>query len=305
MQELEAGDPGELEIESPPGLMPDLSSWGIVEVERGVCEDTASNRRILRENKARFNTIFTTEGLPSGLIQAVTAEMYSAAQALSKTDLLKDPDDHNSEYLSGLSLLLAESAQALAPTWVLNTTRTYMRQQEEKRTLGADAELYQSRLVAAPTRCATVKSDGTRCWGWSNGASEMQGMCRVHARRAGKIGSVGMSNAQLTRARLASAAPGIAEELEALAYSAESEQVRLGAMKDILDRAGYKAALEVTEKIDITVTDAADTVKSRLAKLRKGQEDKQKLLRQIQEGINADVVDAEIVEEDDQSGDAY
>lgn len=299
MKELESGNPEDLEIEAPPGLLPDLTAWGLEELERGVVEDTAENRKVLRSNKAKFNTVFDSRGYPTGYIQAVSAEMYTAAQALSKSDLLTDRDDPNSDYLSGLDLLIADTADSLAPTWVFNTTRTYMRQQEERRALGADADLHQSRLVRVPTRCNTMKADGSRCWGWSNGTTEVQGMCRVHARRAGKIDSVGMSNAQITRARLASAAPGIAEELEALAYNAESEQVRLGAMKDILDRAGYKAAIEIDQKVDIQVVDAAGIVRDRLEKLRKGQEEKQKLLHQIQNAATVEVVDAEVVEDDE------
>lgn len=300
MQEITSGNPAELEIEAPPGLLPNLSEWGIEEVERGVCEDSAINRRTIRQNKAKFNTVFDAQGFPTGYLQVISAEMYTAAQGLSKTDLLTDPDDYNSDYQTGLALILSESAQNTAPTWVLNTTRTYIRQQEERRDLGPDADLHQSRLVATPTRCNTMKSDGTRCWGWSNGALEMQGMCRVHARRSGKIAPVSVSNAQLTRARLASAAPGAVEELETLAYSAESEQVRLGALKDILDRAGYKAAIEIEQKVEVQVTDAAETVKSRLAKLRQGQEEKEKLLRQIHNAqANSEIVDAEVVDDDE------
>lgn len=299
MKEISSGETADLEIEAPPGLLPNLTEWGLEEVERGVVEDTSDNRRVIRQNKGRFNTVFDSNGYPTPYIQVISADMYAAAQQQSKTELLKDPDDLNSDYLNGLALLLAESAQTQAPTWVLNTTRTYIRQQEEKRTLGPDADLHQSRLVAVPSRCAVTKSDGTRCWGWSSGAIDMQGLCRVHARRAGKIATTAMNNAQMTRARLASAAPGAVEELEALAYSAESEQVRLGALKDILDRAGYKAAIEIDQKVEVSVSDAADTVKSRLAKLRKGQEEKQKLLRQIQEGTDGEVIDAEVVEDDE------
>ena len=149
-----------------------------------------------------------------------------------------------------------------------------------------------------------VKSDGTRCWGWSSGAAEMQGLCRVHARRAGKVSAIGMSAAQITRARIASAAPGIVEELENLAYNAESEQVRFNAMKDLLDRGGYKAALEVAEKIDITISDSADIVRSRLDKLRKGQEEKQRHMAVIRLAEEGEIIDAEIVEEDTQTQEA-
>lgn len=300
MQEIEAGESADLEIEAPPGLLPDLTEWGIEEVERGVCEDTAENRKIIRQNKARANTVFDSNGMPTPYIQVVSAEMYAAAQALSKANLLSDPDDVNSDFLSGLKLLLAEDAKSIAPTWVINTTRTYMRQQEQRRSLGADAELLQTRLVQVPTRCSTVKSDGTRCWGWSNGASEMAGMCRVHARRANRSPAHAMSTAQVMRNRLQSGAPDMLNKLEIMSEN-EDARVALSAMRDWLDRAGYKAVDYTETKVEVVVSDAADEVKKRLKKLRDGQEEKAKLLKQIkdaQEG-NGEIVDAEVVDDDE------
>lgn len=299
MQELPSGEPADLEIEAPPGLLPDLSEWGIEEVERGVCEDTAFNRTAIRQNKAKFQTVFDRTGMPTPYLQVVSAEMYQAAQGLSKSSLLTDPDDYNSDYLSGISLLLAEEAKSLAPTWVLNVTKTYIRQQDEKRALGADAELHQSRLVDVPARCSIQKSDGTRCWGWTDGSTDTVGMCRVHARRAGRSNPLGMSATQIARNRLMSGTAAMVEQLEELAYSAESEQVRLGAARDFLDRAGIRGGIEIDQKVEVNITEAADLVRDRIAKLRKGHEEKAKILRQIQEGQTAEVVDAEVVEDDE------
>lgn len=298
MQEIESGAPEELEIEAPPGLLPDLSQWGIEEVERGVCEDTFENRRTIKQNKGQWNTVFDSTGMPTGHIQVISAEMYAAAQALSKTNLLEDPEDYNSDYLSGLRLLLAEDANQLAPTWVLRTTRTYMRQQDEKRALGADADLYQSRLIAVPTRCATIKADGQRCWGWSNGASESLGMCRVHASRVNRKSATSMGVLQAARNRLISSMPGIVDGLEELAFGAESESVRLGAMNSMADRAGLRGGIEVEQKVDITINDSAEEIKKRLESLRKGQVNKEKVLRAIRDAEEARTVDAEIVEDE-------
>lgn len=299
MEEITSGEPADLEIEAPPSLLPDLSEWGIQEIERGVCEDTPENRKTLKNNKASWNTVFDTAGNPTGYIQAISAEMYQAAQALSKTSLLTDPDDYNSDYLNGLKLLLAEDAQSLAPSWVLNTTRTYIRQTEEKRALGPDAELYQSRLVNVPTRCTVMKADNTRCWGWATGASESLGMCRVHARRAGKVSHLGMSATQIARNRLQSATAHMVDILEDLANNAESETVRLGATKEMLDRAGIRGGIEIEQKVEVTVSESADIVRDRIAKLRKGQQEKAKIMKQIQEGVDAETVDAEIVDDDE------
>lgn len=300
MQELEAGDPQELEIDSPPSLLPDLTAWGIEEVERGVCEDTVQNRRTIRMNKGQFRTVFDKNGMPTPFIQVVTAEMYQAAQGLNKANLLKDPDDFNSDYLSGVALLLAEDAKSLAPSWVLKVTQTYIRQQEEKRRLGPDAELYQSRLADVPTRCKVEKADGTRCWGWSDGSTDTVGMCRLHARRAGHYMPKGMSEMQIARNRLHSGVAEMVNVIEELATTAESETVRLGAARDFLDRAGIRAGFEVEQKVDVSVTEAADIVRDRIAKLRKGQDEKQRILKQINEGVpSEEVVDAEVVDDDE------
>lgn len=303
MQEIESGEPAELEIEAPPGLLPDLSEWGIEEVERGVCEDTFENRKAIRKNKGQSRTVFDANGQPTNLIQVITAEMYATAQGLSKSDLLTDPDDYNSDYLNGVKLLLAESASSLAPTWVINATKTYIRQQDRIKDLGADGELYaaQTRLVNVPTRCATVKSDGTRCWGWCNGASEMLGMCRVHARRKNHaLNNTGLSTRQIMRNRMDSAVPGLWEKLEVLTDS-EDERIALTAIRDMMDRAGYKAVEHIEQEVKVTVTDAADVVNERLKKLKKGQEEKAQLLKQLKEQYAKpeDVVEAEVVEDDE------
>lgn len=302
MQEIESdGPPPELEIEAPPGLMPDLSAWGLVEYEKGVVEDTFENRRTIKSNKGRWNIVFDTQGNPSGYIQVVSAEMYAAAQGLNKANLLIDPDDYNSDYLSGLKLLLAEDANELAPTWVLNTTRTYMRQQEERRELGADADLHQSRLVTVPTRCTQTKADGTRCWGWSNGTTESLGMCTTHAKRVNRKNASGMSMIQAARNRLISAMPGIVDGLEDLAFNAESESVRLGAMNSMADRAGLRGGFELEEKVEVTVNESAQIVLDRLKKLREGQERNAAARAEAlaaQRELEARTVDAEVVDDE-------
>lgn len=299
MQEIEAGEPADLEIEAPPGLLPDLGEWGIEEIERGVCEDTLENRKIIRQRKGQSRVVFDTNGMPTGYIQVITAEMYQMAQGLSKSSLLSDPDDFNSDYLSGVQLILAENSKHLAPTWVLNTTRTYLRQQDRKRDLGADAGLLQSRLITVPHRCNAMKADGTRCWGWSDGSTDTAGFCRTHARRTGKSQPLGMSTHQIMRNRMMSGATGMLDKLEQLADS-EDERIALSAVRDYLDRAGFKAVEQVETKVEVTVTDAAEEVKKRLAKLKQGQEEKAKLLEQIRDAhaAEAETVEAEVVDDD-------
>ena len=56
---------------------------------------------------------------------------------------------------------------------------------------------------------------------------------------------------RLLREAFADIAPSCKKELHRLATKAESEQVRLGALKDILDRAGYKPTDKSESSVEI------------------------------------------------------
>lgn len=303
MDEIESGPPAELEITQPPGLLPNLAEWGIEEIERGVCEDNYDNRQTIKQNKGKWQVVFDTNGQPTGYIQVITAEMYQAALGLSKANLLTDPDDFNSDYLNGLQLLLADGSNELAPSWVLNTTRMYMRQQEEKRALGGDAELHQSRLVSVPARCTTVKADGTRCWGWSRGTTESLGMCSAHAARVTRKSTTGLSLIQAARNRLISAAPAMADILEDIAQNSSSDAVRVQAINSLFDRAGLRGGFEIEEKVEVTVNESKSLVAERLKKLREGHvktaEMKRMLAAPSDPEDKTEPVDAEVVEDDE------
>lgn len=303
MDEIESGEPAELEITQAPGLMPNLAEWGIEEIERGVCEDSFENRQTIKQNKGKWQAVFDSNGMPTGYIQVITAEMYQAALGLSKANLLLDPDDYNSDYLSGLKLLLAEGSNELAPTWVLNTTRTYMRQQEERRELGGDADLHQSRLVTVPARCIKVKADGTRCWGWSRGTTDSLGMCSTHAARATKKSPTGLSLIQAARNRLISAMPGMTDILEEIAQTSSSDAVRVQAINSMMDRAGLRGGFEIEEKVEVTVSESASLVADRLKKLREGHvktaEMKKMFAAPADPDDKSEPVDAEVVEDDE------
>jgi hypothetical protein len=303
VDEIESGPPADLEITQAPGLMPNLSEWGIEEIERGVCEDSYENRQTIKQNKGKWQVVFDTNGMPTGYIQVITAEMYQAALGMSKSNLLTDPDDYNSDYLSGLKLLLADGSNELAPTWVLNTTRTYMRQQEEKRNLGADADLHQSRLVDIPKRCGVTKADGTRCWGWSRGTTESLGMCAAHAARTTRKSTGGLSLIQAARNRLISAMPGMVDILEDIAMNSSSDAVRVQAINSMADRAGLRGGFELEEKVEVTVTESKSLVADRLKKLREGHvktaEMKKMFAAPADPEDKTEPVDAEVVEDDE------
>jgi len=98
----------EVQIDEPVNLRPVLSELGIDEVERGVCQDTFENRQILRRAKMGWDTVYSSNGVPTGLIQARSQEMAKARRVLSlaeKKPILVDPDRINSDYLTGLDLM--------------------------------------------------------------------------------------------------------------------------------------------------------------------------------------------------------
>ena len=103
---------------------------------------------------------------------------------------------------------------------------------------------------------------------------------------------------QAARNRLINATAGAVDMLEDLAATAESETVRLGAINSMLDRAGIRGGIEVEQKVDVTINESAEIVKKRLAQLRKGQEDRAVLMKKLTEGVPADVVDAEVVDDE-------
>ena len=89
-----------IEINTSINLRPDLSALGIDESDRGVCEDTYENRAILRRAHLNWMPVYATNGVPTGLIQAVSQEMQSQQRVMSLTEkrpILTNPDNRNSD----------------------------------------------------------------------------------------------------------------------------------------------------------------------------------------------------------------
>ena len=100
--------PETLDIETPVDIRPDLSAIGIMEHSRGVCEDTFENRSILRSNQLGWDTVYATNGVPTGLIMARSKDMVTQRRLISlheKKPILSDPNNKNSDYLTGLDLI--------------------------------------------------------------------------------------------------------------------------------------------------------------------------------------------------------
>lgn len=96
-----------------------------------------------------------------------------------------------------------------------------------------------SELGPKRRRCTAHRSDGKRC-----NAYAIRGgtICRVHGGSAPQVRAK-------ARERLLGAVDEILGELLRLAKAAESESVRVAAIKDILDRAGFKPS----ERIEISM----------------------------------------------------
>lgn len=287
----------EIQINEPINLRPDLSLIGIEESDRGVCEDTYENRAILRRSKLNWLPVYATNGVPTGLIQAISPEMATERRVLSlseKRPLLTDPDNKNSDYLTGLDLIAEEASDYLVPPWVIGATRAWINEQNNP------SPKPKKNPPALPHRCSAIKEDGIRCQLWTSGRLKDDGMCRIHLgsmkRRPGE-------DIERARAKLTQAAPYAVDVLETMMESAESEPVRLKAATEILDRAGVRGGVELDTNVTIDVRPAASIITERLSRLAINATDAAAKLSEAGVTASADpqIVDAEVVTEQESS----
>jgi hypothetical protein len=274
------------DISTPVDWRPDLSELGILEHDKGVCEDTYDNRGILRRANLQWDYVYDQTGRPTGLIAARSAEATRERRLISiseKRALLEDPTKNNSDFLTGLDLLIDEAACKITPPWVVGATRSYIKEQENG---GPKSE--KRSPASLPHRCRFVKSDGLRCLLWSSGRIKDDGLCRVHLR------SIRSPGADIERARqkVVQAAPYAVDVLEELMENAVSEPARLKAATEILDRAGVRGGVELDIAVDTTKRSPADIVAERLQRLAQSAQASAALLPGVE------VVDADVVVED-------
>jgi hypothetical protein len=277
----------EYQIDEPIDLRADLSSLGIEEVDKGVCEDNFENRGILRRAKLNWDPVFSTNGVPTGLIRARSKETTAERRLLSlaeKRPLLVVQTDNNSDYLTGLDLLAEEASDYLVPPWVVHSTRLYLKEHEEG---GPKSEKRQP--LCQPHRCRQIKDDGIRCMLWSSGRPKDDGLCRIHLRSTKHKTSDDIERA---RNKLMQAAPYAVDKLEELMEYAESEPVQLKAATEILDRAGVRGGVEIDTTVNIDVRPAADVIAERLSRLSQGALAN---AARLTEALGEDVIDAEVV----------
>lgn len=268
-------------------IRPVLSDYNIEEVDRGICEDTYENRSILRAHKMGWNLVYDGDGQPTGLIQVLSPEMKQA-QSLSSIDsrkaILVDERDPNSDYLTEESLLIEEASDTLVPLWVIGQTRSWIRIRDKIKKEPETKTIYEG----APARCRFIKSDGVRCMLWCTGRKTDDGLCRTHlgTKQNNITGAV-----QKARQRAYQAAPAAIQILEDMMESAESEQVKLKAATEILDRAGIRGGVEIDAKVEINERPADDIIRERLARL-------VPTVAKITEKEETLEIEAEVVEDD-------
>lgn len=276
-----------LVIDDPTSERADLSELGIEELERGVCEDTFENRKLLRRSRLIWETLYTNDG--SRLLKVRSAESTKERRIQSlaeKRPILSVPTDNNSDYLTGLDLLAEEATDYLVPPWVMHATRLYLKEQEE----GGPASPKRAPL-AQPHRCRYIKEDGIRCMLWGSGRPKDDGLCRVHLRSVKHKTSDDIERA---REKLVQAAPYAVDKLEELMEFAESEPVKLKAATEILDRAGVRGGIEIDSTVNVDVRPAADVIQERLERLAAGASAAAAALHDDGNKI----IDAEVVEEE-------
>lgn len=280
-------------------VRPDLTEeFGIDEVQRGVCLDTFENRRTIRRAGYTWEAVWTVSGKPTGLIAVRSKDMESRRSMIAieqRREIMVDPTDYNSDYLTGLDLLVESAADLIVPPWVLGATRYWVHEQENGPVPGS------KKRAVLPGRCRALKPDGVRCLLWHSGREKDDGMCTIHVRTFKKSQD---RPTALAREKLAQAAPYAADTLEELMLEATSEPVRLKASTEILDRVGIRGGVEIDANVEVKETrPAAEIVLERLNRLAGSAAVTAGILEAAgtvpQSDPNPDVVDAEVVDDDD------
>jgi hypothetical protein len=280
-----------IEINAPLNIRPDLSELGIEETDRGVCEDSYENRAILRRAKLNWIPVYAVNGVPTGLIQAISQEMATEKRIMSlaeKKPLLVEPTNKNSDYITGYDLIAEEAADYLVPPWVIGATRAWIKEQTEP------VKSSKRKPATIPHRCQAVKDDGIRCQLWTSGRLQDDGLCRIHLR---SIKHRPGDDIERARAKLTQAAPYAVDVLEDMMTNAESEPVKLKAATEILDRAGIRGGVELDTNVNIDVRPAASVIAERLNRLAINANDAASKLVDLGIKVEADkdIIDAEVV----------
>lgn len=139
-------------------------------------------------------------------------------------------------------------------------------------------------------RCVAVRKNGERCLKPANRGTTV---CRTHGGGAPQV-------KRKAKERLELAADRMARELLGMATSAESEAVKLNAIRDALDRAGLGAKTEVSVEVRPWEQLMGDIVG--VATISRAEHRAQHGRPFVDQPALADAIDAEIVDPADESG---
>jgi hypothetical protein len=249
-------------VETPYDRRPNLEELGIIEIERGICQDTFENRAILRRSMLKWSPVFDDQtGAATNLIIARSIEQDKERALISinnKKQLLSDPGNVNSDFVTGLDLLLDDEALKIAPPWVLGATRNWLKEQEE-----GGPKTAKRAPLGLPGRCRMTKTDGTRCQLWNSGRIKDDGLCRIHLGSTRRTAN----NVEIARQKISQASTYAVDVLEELMETAISEPVKLKAATEILDRAGVRGGMELNIDVKTTDRSPAEVLAERLARL--------------------------------------
>jgi hypothetical protein len=249
-------------VDVPYDRRPNLEELGIIEIERGICEDTFENRAILRRSMLKWSPVFDDQsGAATNLIIARSIEQDKERALISinnKRQLLSDPGNVNSDFLTGLDLLLDDEALKISPPWVVGATRNWLKEQEQG---GPKSE--KRAPLGLPGRCRMTKTDGTRCQLWNSGRIKDDGLCRIHLGSTRRTAN----NVEIARQKISQASSYAVDVLEELMETAISEPVKLKAATEILDRAGVRGGMELNIDVKNTDRSPAEILAERLARL--------------------------------------
>lgn len=255
-----------------PGFRPPLSSLGIEEVAENLVVSTPETRRLLIEHGYTFQLTreledpeddVSTPRLRAYLRIEPEDDVIARADRLrrNRIDILEDPDNLASNYISPLTLIADPSVgEEVVPYRVKRAARRW------QTAVARGQEPLTNGHWPLPQRCRVIKWDGTRCWAWTGtsliGAEE--GLCASH-----NVSEEGRESHHAFRAReiLLQASVGAALQLETLASGADREEVRLKASTEILDRVGIRGGLDINQTVEVTHLSAADQIRERLTRL--------------------------------------
>ncbi len=278
-----------------------LDALDIEWVEPRICAETFENRRELRRGRQRWKIVppDPETGMPSGLIEVPDPSAEQQSMLQRHADLLVNSRDPWSDFVDVRELPLDATG---VPYWIHKRVEKWHEWEAsegkpvEPGTAGKGvvAKAHAGTEPYLPVRCNAIKKDGNRCWAWAADRAN-NGKCRAHAPGAALAANMGHQIA-LAKLKIMQAQPAMADMLEDLAENAVSEQVRLKAITEMMDRGGVHAATEVNIGAATDGPDPASAIRERLAslgeRLAAGEAAKRELERQEQ-----DIVDAEIVSE--------